>query len=144
MLILPFKVIQAPRELVMIFEHQDPARQIYLDGRPLPKDPEPSWMGYSSGKWDNDTLVMNVGVFSERFWFTNGGLPHTESLKLTERYTRPDFDTLKYEVTVNDPGAYTRPWSGGWIIRWQDAELYEYVCQDNNRDVKHMFGGPRE
>jgi hypothetical protein len=116
-------------------------RILYLDGRQIPTsdDVNPTYFGYSSGKWDNETLVMNVGVFSERFWFTNGGLPHTESLRLTERYSRPDFDTLKYEVTVNDPGTYTRPWTGGWTLQWiPEKDLEEFFCQDNV--PPHMVG----
>jgi hypothetical protein len=120
-------------------------RLIYLDGRPVPdsEDVNPTYFGYSSGKWEGDTLVVNVGVFSERFWFSNGGLPHTEALKLTERFSRPDFNTLKYEVTVNDPGAYTRPWTGGWTLQWipdRDLNTDEYFCQDNDRDPEHMVG----
>ena len=75
--------------------------------------------------------------------FTREGLPHTEQLHLTEKFTRPEYDTLRYEVTVDDPGAYTKPWSGGWAIPWSNTsdEMYEYMCQENNRDVKHMYGG---
>jgi hypothetical protein len=118
-------------------------RLIYTDGRALPEsdDVSPTYFGYSTGKWDNDTLVVNVNGFNERFWFTNGGLPHTESLRLTERISRPDFNTLKYEVTVNDPGAYTRPWSGGWTLQWiANEDIEEYYCQDNPRDAEHMVG----
>ena len=118
-------------------------RLIYLDGRanPQSEDVSPTYFGYSSGKWQGDTLVMDTVDFNERFWFTNGGLPHTESLHLTERISRPDFDTLKYEVTVNDPGAYTRPWTSSWNLRWQAGrDIEEYFCQDNPRDAEHMIG----
>jgi hypothetical protein len=83
-------------------------------------------------------------VFTERFWFTNGGLPHTESLKLTERFSRPDYNTLRYDVTVNDPATYTRPWTGGWNLYWvanEDLDT-QYFCQDNNKDPEHMVGKP--
>jgi hypothetical protein len=97
-----------------------------------------------SGHWDGDALVVDTVGFNERFWLTREGIPHTSFLHLTERFTRTDYDTLKYEATIDDPGAYTKPWTGGWLIRWQQGdEMYEYVCQDNNRDVKHMFGGSR-
>lgn len=112
-------------------------RLIYLDGRPLPNldNASPTYFGTSVGKWDGDTLVLNTVGFNERFWFTNGGLPHTEKLSLVERISRPDFNTLKYEVTVDDPGAYTRPWSGGWNLQWiADQEMEEYFCDDNNKD----------
>jgi hypothetical protein len=119
-------------------------RLIYLDGRAIPdsEDVSPTYFGYSSGKWEGDTLVVNVGVFSERFWFTNGGVPHTEGLKLIERFSRPDYNTLKYEVTVNDPAAYTRPWTGGWTLQWMANEDLDtqYFCQDNDRDPEHMVG----
>jgi hypothetical protein len=111
-------------------------RLINLDGRALPQgeDVTPTYYGYSAGRWEKDTLVVTTVGFNERFWFTNGGLPHTESLRLTERISRPDSNTLKYEVTVDDPGAYTRPWSGGWTLRWvPNEDLEEYFCDDNNR-----------
>ena len=99
-------------------------RLIYLDGRALPQseDVTPTYFGYSSGHWDGDTLVVESDAFVERFWFSNGGLPHTENLRLTEKFSRPDFNTLRYEVLVNDPGTYTHPWSSvltftGWPIR---------------------------
>ncbi|MBV9746843.1 MAG: hypothetical protein JO099_24035 [Acidobacteriia bacterium] len=117
-------------------------RLVYLDGRELPTgdDVTPTYFGYSVGKWEGDTLVLRTSGFNERFWFTNGGLPHTEALKLTERISRPDFNTLRYEVTVDDPGAYTRTWSGGWSLQWVAEELPEYFCQDNDKDPEHMVG----
>jgi hypothetical protein len=118
-------------------------RLIYLDGRELPQgeDVTPTYFGYSAGKWEGDTLVLQTVGFNERFWFSNGGLPHTETLKLTERLSRPDFDTLRYEVTVNDAGAYTRPWTSAWTLQWvAGEELPEYFCQDNDKDPEHMVG----
>ena len=118
-------------------------RLIYLDGRALPQseDVTPTYFGYSSGHWDGDTLVVESDAFVERFWFSNGGLPHTEALRLTEKFLRPDFNTLRYEVLVNDPGTYTRPWSSAWTLRWvADQELPEYFCQDNSKDEPHMVG----
>jgi hypothetical protein len=118
-------------------------RLIYLDGRELPSgdDVSPTYFGYSTGKWEGDTLVLHTGIFNERFWFSNGGLPHTENLKLTERISRPDFNTLKYEVTVDDTGAYTRPWKSSLTLEWvAGEEMPEYFCQDNNRDPEHMVG----
>jgi hypothetical protein len=121
-------------------------RLIYLDGRALPQseDVTPTYWGYSSGHWDGDTLVVESNAFNERFWFSNGGLPHTESLHLTEKFSRPDFNTLRYEVTVNDPGAYTRPWSSTWTLSWVPGqEIQEYFCQDDSRDEPHMVGPGR-
>jgi len=120
-------------------------RVIYMDGRPHPKDLDPSFSGHSVGHHEGDSLVVDTVGFNEKFWLSREGIPSTEFLHLTERFTRTDYDTLKYEATIDDPGAYTRTWTGGWIIQWQaNEELYEYVCQDNNRDVKHMYGGPRD
>jgi len=119
-------------------------RVIYMDGRDHPKDLDPSFSGHSVGRWDGDSLVVDTVGFNEKFWLTREGIPSTEFLHLTERFTRTDYDTLKYEATIDDPGAYTATWTGGWYIRWQpDQEMYEYVCQDNNRDVRHMYGGAR-
>jgi Family of unknown function (DUF6152) len=118
-------------------------RLIYLDGRALPQseDVTPTYFGYSSGHWDGDTLVVESDAFVERFWFSNGGLPHTEALRLTERFSRPDFNTLRYEVQVNDPGTYTRPWSSAWTLNWvADQDIPEYFCQDNSKDEPHMVG----
>lgn len=117
-------------------------RVFYMDGREHPKDLDPSYYGHSVGHWDGETLVVDTVGYNERFWFVREGLPHTEQLHLTEKFSRPEYDTLRYEVTVDDPGAYTKPWSGGWAIPWNpNDEVYEYMCQENNRDVKHMYGG---
>ncbi|MEP6963456.1 MAG: hypothetical protein ABI995_15350 [Acidobacteriota bacterium] len=122
-------------------------RVIYLDGRALPKmddDFVPTYLGYSSGHWEGDTLVVESTGYNEKFWFHRGGLPHTDALHLTERFSRPDFDTLKYEVTVDDVKAYTKPWSGGFTVPWTytnwdgsaGGEIQEYFCQDYERDTQ--------
>jgi hypothetical protein len=112
-------------------------RIVHLDGRdPVGQvggdDDNPLYYGRSVGEWDGDTLVVTTVGFNEDFWFTNGGLPHTNRLSLTERFTRTDFDTLRYEVTINDPGAYTRPWSASWELSWVGGEpLPTHICQEN-------------
>jgi len=112
-------------------------RLIYTDGREQKGQVQgdadnPLYFGRSVGRWEGDTLVVDTKGFNERFWFTNGGLPHTDQLHLVERYARPDFDTLRYDVNIEDPGAYTRKWSAGWTLRWVPAEdMPEYFCQDN-------------
>jgi hypothetical protein len=112
-------------------------RIIYLDGRGAKgqvegDDDNPLYYGRSVGKWEGDTLALTTNGFNEDFWFTNGGLPHTEALKLTERFTRPDLDTLKYDLTIDDAGAYTKPWSTSWTLRWvAGEELPVHICQDN-------------
>ena len=109
-------------------------RVIHMDGRPAvqPEEAVLTYYGTSTGRWDGDTLIVETVGFNERFWFTRGGLPHTEALRLTERFSRPDLDTLHYEVTIDDPGAYTRPWTGSWTIEWvADDELEEFFCEEN-------------
>jgi len=109
-------------------------RVIYTDGRPQGAAAEavPSYFGNSIGKWEGDTLVVDSIGFNERFWFSNGGLPHTEALHLVERFTRTDLNTLKYEVTIDDPRTYTRPWKASWTIPWvADEEIQEYFCEEN-------------
>jgi hypothetical protein len=109
-------------------------RIIYTDGRPIGHKDElvQTYYGASTGHWEGDTLVVDTVGFNEKFWFTNGGLPHTEALHLTERFTRSDLNTLKYQVTVDDPQTYTRTWTGGWNIQWvPDEEIQEYFCEEN-------------
>ena len=112
-------------------------RIMHLDGRdpvgqPGGDDDNPLYYGRSVGEWDGDTLVVRTVDFNEDFWFTNGGLPHTNQLTLTEQFTRVDYDTLKYEVTIDDPGAYTRPWSASWELSWLGGEaLPVHICQEN-------------
>jgi hypothetical protein len=109
-------------------------RVIFLDGR-APPDPEEvfgTYYGHSTGEWQDDTLTVQSSGFNERFWFSNGGLPHTEALRLTERFSRPDFDTLKYEVTIDDPLTYTRPWTAEWTVEWvEGGEIKQQFCEDN-------------
>lgn len=112
-------------------------RIINTDGRGLEGQlrgdyDNPLYYGRSSGKWEGETLVIQSAGFNEKFWFSNGGLPHTEQLRMTERLSRPDFDTLKYEVTIDDPGAYTRPWTSSWTLRWvAGEELPVHFCVEN-------------
>jgi len=118
-------------------------RMIYLDGRApaTADDATPTYYGNATGHWEGDTLVVESTGFNERFWFSNGGLPHTEKLKLTERISRPDLQTLKYEVTIDDPGTYTRSWSSSWTLTWVPGqEIEEYFCDDNNQDQERALG----
>jgi hypothetical protein len=116
-------------------------RTVFMDGRPHPKDLEPSYYGHSIGRWEGDTLVVDSVGFNEKFFFDRYGSPHTERLHLIERFSRTDLNTLKYEITVDDPGAYTATWKSGFFLRWTPGtELFEYVCQENNRDTDIMLG----
>ena len=128
-----FKFIQTPSLIVILLEDLT-YRQIHLDGRQLPKDPNPSWMGYSVGRWDGDTLVVETNGFTERSWLDYSGHPHTEALRITERYRRRDFGHLDVEVTFDDPGAYTKPWTVSVPLElFPDTELLEYVCRENEK-----------
>jgi hypothetical protein len=135
----PFKLVDTPGEIILLYEGQRP-RQIFMDGRPLPEDPNPSWDGYSVGKWEGDELVVESNGFNGKAWLDINGHMATEALHLTERYRRKDFGHMAYEVTINDPKAYTKPWTVKEEVRLlPDTELVEAVCE-NNQDPAHMVG----
>jgi hypothetical protein len=143
--------IQQP-ELNRIFmiagENREWRRVAMEPGRKHPPEEQlnPSYFGDSIGWWEGDTLVVDTVGFNEKFWMIRGGMPHTKFLHLTERFTRLNSNQLQYEVTIDDKGAYTRTWGGGWILPWQSTnydgtpggEIHEYFCIDNERDAEHM------
>ena len=133
------KIIQTPGMLVILNERDAAYRQIFTDGRPLPVDPNPAYNGYSSGKWEGDTLVIQSVGFRDDLWLDSGGSPITESGKITERLRRPSFGKLEVEITVDDSKAYTKPWtvklSQPIVV---DTELLEYICVENERDYSHF------
>ena len=109
---------------------------IYMDGRPHPQEAFdlPTWMGHSVGHWEGDTLVVDTVGFNEGHWLSVNGLPRTSQHHLVERFTRVNYNTLRYEATIDDPGAYTRPFTIGWNLNWNmGQELIEVVCVENNR-----------
>ena len=135
------KFVQTPGLLLILSERNASYRQIFTDGRPLPDDPNPSWNGYSSGKWEGDTLVIQSNGFLDGSWLDATGSPLTESAKVTERFRRPSFGKMEIEITVDDPKAYTRPWTvklNQPIV--VDTELLDYICLENERDVSHLVG----
>ncbi len=135
----PRKMIQTPGVIVILYEANGGVRQIFTDGRPLPKDPQPWWFGYSTGKWDGDTLVVETAGFRDLGWLDVEGSPLTESGKLIERFRRVDYGHLEIEVTIDDPKAYTKPWTVTVHQRvLPDAELIEFVCQENEKDAPHL------
>lgn len=138
----PFKIMNTTnREIVILYEALHSYRQIFMDGRSLPKDPNPSWMGYSIGHWEGDTLVVESAGFVGDNWLDNNGHPGTESLHLTERFHRRDFGHIDLRVTVDDPKAYTKPWSVNLQLTADpDTELIEYVCDEDEKDYKHLVG----
>jgi hypothetical protein len=130
------EIVELPDlQKIFIFDIGGPHtfRTIYMDGKPHPKDLVPSYYGDSRGRWEGDTLVVDNIGFNEAFWMDRAGSPHTEKLHFIEKFTRTDYNTLQYEVTVDDPGAYNGTWSNTFQMRWvAGQELFEYVCQDNN------------
>jgi hypothetical protein len=139
MFVMTFKMIQAPKEIVLLTELNSPARQIYTDGRALPKDPDPTWMGYSVGKWDGDTLVVETTGLNDRGWLDGFGHPRSEQMHITERYHRRDFGHMDLDFTFNDPKYYTRPFGLKAALRLiPNSDLFEYVCNENEKDRSHL------
>ena len=136
----PKKVIQTPGVLILLFESYHSYRQIFIDRRPLPKEREPAWFGYSVGKWEGDTLVVDTVGINEKTWLDDGGHPHSDALHVIERFRRPDFGHMEVQVTIDDPKAYIKPWTAK--IPWEympDTELLDWVCE-NERDFQHLIG----
>jgi len=141
----PMEILQQPehKRIIIIFEGGAHIwREIYMDGRPHPSGDTikgETWLGHSVGHWEQDTLVVDVVGFNEGTWLDYFGHPHTQQLHVTERFTRPNKNTLHYEATIDDPGAYTKPWTVAWNIPWNpNGELQEYVCQENNIYLNHL------
>ena len=135
------KIVQTSNLLVILYEYQTIFRQIFIDGRALPKDPNPTWMGYSVGHWDGDTLVVTTAGYNDRTTLDLAGHPHTEALRLTERYHRRDAGHLDLQVTFDDPKAYTKPWTV--LIKQAlvvDTELLDEVCLENEKSLQHLVG----
>lgn len=143
----PWRIVSTRDDKVMYFLFEGNIhsfRQIFMDGRPHPAPAEldPTWYGHSIGKWEGDTLVIDTVGFNDKFWFDFRGHPHTEKLHTIERYTRTDMNTLVNEVTIEDPGAYSRPFKLTFRARLMpDTDLLEYICNENNVDV-HKIQGP--
>ena len=134
----PWKFIPLQSTMVILYEAFGQWRQIQMDGRTLVKDPNPSWLGYSSGRWDGDTLVVTTTGFNGKTWLDTGGHPTSDALVVTERFRRPSFGRLEIEVTIDDAKAYTKPWSAMQRMRLlPDTELIEFVCLENEKFQKH-------
>jgi len=133
------KIVQVPGLLVILNEFNAMYRQIFTDARPLPVDPNPSFNGYSSGKWDGDTLVVETNGLRDGLWLDTGGSRLTDAARITEKFRRPNFGKIEVELTVDDPKAYTKPWT----IKLNqplapDIELLDYICLENEKDVPHL------
>jgi len=134
---VPHKIVQTPQLILILYEEGTVFRQIFLDDRQTVQDPEPRWMGYSKGRWEGDTLVVDTTGFNDQSWLDRAGHPHTEALHVIERYRRRDFGHIDIEVTIDDPKAYTKP-----ITYTQkttlvpEEDLLEYFCSENEKDVQ--------
>ena len=136
---LPNRIVQTPT-MVAILHERGLFREIFMDGRTLQKNPDPIWMGYSTGAWEGDTLVVRTTGFNDKTWLDDVGQPHSESLKVVERYRRPDYGHLLVDITVEDEKAYTRPWTVTEDLRLDPTgDLIEYVCNENEQDQKHLL-----
>jgi hypothetical protein len=138
----PRRIVQTPSLVVILYEANYGLRQILMDGRPVPaNDPQPWWYGYSRGRWDGDTLVVETTHFRDGGWLDINGSPLTDAARMTERFRRPNYGTLTIEVTVDDPKAYTKPWTVTLTQRLMvDEEMLEFICLENEQSSKHYVG----
>lgn len=134
----PYKIVQTPGMTAMLYERDTTFRQVYTDGRKLPVDPQPTWLGYSVGKWEGDSLVVDSVGFNDRSWLDARGHTHSDAMHLTERFHRLDFGHMEVQVTIDDPKTYTRPFTIKLNQRLQpDTDLLEDFCAENEKDLKH-------
>jgi hypothetical protein len=133
------RIVQTPGLIVIMLEVDSGAtRQVYTDGRKLPVDPEPLWYGYSAGKWDGDALVVETAGFNDKSWLDSMGHPHSEAMRVMERYRRRDFGHLDVEITIDDPKMYTKPFTINVTHLLQaDSDILEYFCAENEKDRPH-------
>ena len=137
----PFKIVNSEKMLIILYEAVHSYRQIFTDGRQLPKDPNPTWQGYSVGHWDGDDFVAETTGFNDRGWLDNDGRPATDALHVTERFRRKNFGHMDILITIDDPKAYTKPWNVTLpLTLMPDTDLLEYVCNENNKDLQHLVG----
>jgi hypothetical protein len=130
----PFRIINAPGRVVILYEIYYLWREIFTDGRALPLDPNPTWMGYSVGRWEEDTFVVRSSGFNGKAWLDTEGRPTTDALQVIERFRRTDFGHMDLEIIVTDPKAYTRPWTIRVPLSfYADTEMLEYACAENNK-----------
>jgi hypothetical protein len=139
-----YRIMQSPKIVAILFEGGG-FRQIFLDGRSLPKDPSPTWNGYSIGRWDGDTLVVESNGYNDVSWLDEAGHPHSEDLRVTERFRRVDFGHMQFEITFADPKVLVKPLTRSIEVKYAaDTEMLEYVCNEDERDFVHYRGKTRE
>ena len=135
----PLKIVQQPDLIVILYEWFGEVRQVFLDGRTVSADPNPTWLGYSTAWWDGDTLVVDTTGFNGKAWLDAAGHPATEALRITERYQRRDVGHLDVTLRIDDVKAYTRPWVVTLHLHLlPDTELLEFVCNEYERDLRHL------
>jgi hypothetical protein len=138
------KIVQTPGLILLLNEYNNSYRQVFLDGRPLPDDPNPTWHGYSIGRWDGDTLVVDSIGFRDDQWLDVAGSPLTNAGKVTERFRRPSFGQLLIQITVDDPRGYTRAWTVDVeLAAVVDTEMLDSQCLENEKDIPHLLAAPR-
>jgi hypothetical protein len=136
---VPFKIVQTPKLIVLVYEAFNLWRQVHLDGRTLEEGAPPTWLGYSVGRWDGDTLVVDSRGFNGKSWLDTAGHPASEALHVTEKFHRTSMGTMDLEVTIDDSKMYTRPWTAKESFKLvQGTELMEFICIENEKDLKHM------
>ncbi len=137
----PFKIMQFPGETLILYESRTIFREVFTDGRPLPKDPNPTWQGYSIGHWEGDDFVVETNGLNDKIWMDTNGHPITEAARITERFHRKNFGHMDIQITIDDPKAYTKPWTitenPSLLV---DTDLLESVCEENNKDARHIVG----
>jgi hypothetical protein len=134
------KAVHTPKLLVLLYEVNAMYRQIFIDGRPLPEDPTPGWNGYSTARWEGDTLVVRTAGFRDNLWIDMIGSPMSDAAKMTERMRRPNYGTLELEITVDDPKVYTRPWTVSMTQNIElDTELIDEFCLENEKSYERMI-----
>jgi hypothetical protein len=137
----PQKLVQTPDLLLVLGEDNIEFRQIFLDGRKLPEDPQPTFKGYSVGRWEGDTLIIESNGFKDGLWLDSGGHPMTDQARLVEKIRRINYGNLEVETTVDDPKAYTRPFTvKSTMFLVINSDLIEYICNENERDRQHLVG----
>ena len=136
----PFKIVQTPGLLLILRTEVDGTiRQVYTDGRKIPDDPQPLWLGYSVGRWDGDTLVIDTAGFNDKSWLDGFGHPHSEALHITERYHRRDFGHMEVTVTMDDPKVYTKPFTIKVTdLLLPDTDIMDAYCNENEKDLPHL------
>jgi hypothetical protein len=137
----PFKIIQTPREILMLYEVETIFRQIYTDGRKLPDDPAGTWLGYSIGKWDGDTFVVDTKGFNDLSWLDARGHGHSEDMRVEERFHRRDYGHMDVQVTITDPKTFTKPITFNFVEQLlPDTDVFEHICAENEKDANRISG----